>query len=385
MHILAIPSFFPPHGGAFCLDQAKALRDAGHEVRILACVQLGFTLDKDFYFKAHNGRWWEQIDGIDVYRTYVHGLPKSVRFNASRWISTVSSMYDDYVKKYGEPDVIHTHCAHLAGLAAMRISRQHHKPYFITEHLSAELFKAEFGEHWERHEWLRLQLIDAYQNAANVMPVAAELVKNLEPFFGENYRFTPVSNIVDTQFFAYRNRTTPYGRKMRFCCLAIASNIHCKGYDILAKAWEDIKDAELVIAGQMTDSPAMKQLFASCTNVELKGHLDRDSVRDLLYDCDALILASRSEAQPLVLLEAMSTGIPVIASDIVPQSLRIDKACHIFPTEDAQALNIIIKEMIGKTDMPTSRPEYHDAVCQLASPQCIAAQLTRIFSQSDGQ
>ena len=44
MHILEIPSFFTPYGGEFCLDQAKALKTQGHEVRILSNVQLGVTI-----------------------------------------------------------------------------------------------------------------------------------------------------------------------------------------------------------------------------------------------------------------------------------------------------------------------------------------------------
>ena len=40
MHIVEIPSFFPPYGGEFCLEQSKALRSLGHEVRIISNVQL---------------------------------------------------------------------------------------------------------------------------------------------------------------------------------------------------------------------------------------------------------------------------------------------------------------------------------------------------------
>ena len=43
MHILEIPSFFTPYGGEFCLEQAKALKALGHEVRILSNVQLGIV------------------------------------------------------------------------------------------------------------------------------------------------------------------------------------------------------------------------------------------------------------------------------------------------------------------------------------------------------
>ena len=46
MHILELPSFFPPHGGLFCLEQAKALKAQGHEVRIVSIVELSLTKDR---------------------------------------------------------------------------------------------------------------------------------------------------------------------------------------------------------------------------------------------------------------------------------------------------------------------------------------------------
>ena len=81
MHILEIPSFFPPHGGLFCLDQAKALKGCGHEVRILACVQLGATSDKSLYFTTPTGYWWEEMEGIEVFRHYHRDIPRMVAFN----------------------------------------------------------------------------------------------------------------------------------------------------------------------------------------------------------------------------------------------------------------------------------------------------------------
>ncbi|MBO7379730.1 MAG: hypothetical protein J6U31_08300, partial [Bacteroidales bacterium] len=68
MHILEIPSFFPPHGGEFCLEQSRALKNIGHEVRILSCTQLSITIDRGFYLKAPLGRWWERMDNVDCYR-----------------------------------------------------------------------------------------------------------------------------------------------------------------------------------------------------------------------------------------------------------------------------------------------------------------------------
>ncbi|MBR6129975.1 MAG: hypothetical protein IKQ07_10135, partial [Bacteroidaceae bacterium] len=46
MHILELPSVFPPHGGLFCLEQAKVWQSLGHEVRIVSVVELSLTTDR---------------------------------------------------------------------------------------------------------------------------------------------------------------------------------------------------------------------------------------------------------------------------------------------------------------------------------------------------
>lgn len=52
-------------------------------------------------------------------------------------------------------------------------------------------------------------------------------------------------------------------------------------------------------------------------NVRLHGRLNRDSVRELYATHDALILPSLYEGQPVALLEAMASRIPVIATRVV--------------------------------------------------------------------
>lgn len=63
MHILEIPSFFTPYGGEFCLEQAKALKALGHEVRILSNVQLGVTIKGKDYWVLPFSRYEHQRDG----------------------------------------------------------------------------------------------------------------------------------------------------------------------------------------------------------------------------------------------------------------------------------------------------------------------------------
>lgn len=372
MHILEIPSFFPPLGGEFCIEQSKALQARGHEVRIIACNQLGVSVNPKSFFTARLGMWEETIDGITVLRRNMHGVPKVVGYNRKTWCRTVMKMYHEYVKRYGRPDILHAHCCKWAGVAASMISEREGIPFVITEHLSSTLFMKDFGENWEKHVWAKKLLKETYKKANCVVPVSAELVDNLAPFFDRDYRWKSVSNIIDADFFTYRERK-PSGN-YKFCCLAV-SNIFVKGYDVLADAWKDMQGAELHIAGRGTTKEDIVSLFKDCRNVVFHGELDKAGVRQLLYDCDALVLASRSEAQGLVILEALSTGIPVVTTDIVPRNAIVEEACLIAHAGSASDLKAKMTECINRQ----SSPLFSEQVRLIASPESIGKQIEEVL------
>lgn len=378
MHILEVPSFFQPHGGLFCLEQAKALKNLGHEVRIVSNVQLGITVELHDYFMLSYRRYEHEMDGITVYQSYQRGLPKVIRYNVKRWVAIVRSMFAQYVEKYGRPDIIHAHCAKWAGYAAMLISREYGIPYVITEHLSKTIFDVEFRLVGNT-PWQIPLLTEAYQHAAKVLSVSDELPERLSVYFGKDYQWETVSNIVDTLFYQYRQREPLQGRAFRFCCLA--NYIPLKGYDVLFSAFRKLRkeglNVELHIAGRGTDT-------ASCRNqltdgMFTHGLMDRQAVRQLLYVSDALVLASRSEAQPLVLLEAMSTGIPVVSTEVIPQNLRLEGGCFIVPVDNADALADAMKHV---AETPIDGQQISQQVAQLASARVVGERLEKVFKEA---
>ena len=375
MHILELPSFFPPHGGLFCLEQAKALKALGHEVRIVSVLELGVSKDREFYLTAPWREERREMEGVEVFCTYMRAVPKAVRYNINRWVSLCEKAVERYVRCYGKPDVLHAHCCKSAGLAAKTISQRLGIPYYISEHLSSGLFERDFGKGWQKHVWLKDKMRQAYEAASCVIPVSQELVDDLAPFFGKAYHYQPVSNIVDTDFFAYREREPLAGRRFRFCQLAIA-DIYGKGYDVLAEALPYLPaDIELHIAGMGTDSKAMRKLFED-RRVHLYGQLDKAGVRDLLWKSDALVLPSRSEAQPLVILEALATGIPVVGTECIPSSVRIPEACRFAPIGDARGL---AEKMMEVMNVKPSR-EFSEIVGRMSSPSVVAQKLVNLFS-----
>ena len=377
MHILEIPSFFTPYGGEFCLDQAKALKAVGHEVRIMSNVQLGFSIGGKDYFVLPSCRYEHEQDGITVCQSFQRGVPKAIRWNMKRWVAIVCDMFDDYVARYGKPDILHAHCAKWAGYAAMRISRKYGIPYVISEHLSKLVFEKEFGPA-PSDTWQIPLLKACYREAKMVVPVSEELVDNIANYFGKDYRWQAISNTIDTDFFHYQPRSPREGRAFRFCCLA--NYWPLKGYDVLIPAFQQLQksgvNAELHIAGRGTDSAECLSKLSD--GIKSHGLIDKEAVRALLYQSDALVLASRSEVQPLVLLEAMSTGIPVIATDCIPQSLRIEGGCTIVPVDETATLAEAMKSVVQETSFDGKAVS--EKVRKLASPEVIGRQLSALFT-----
>lgn len=379
MHIVEIPSFFPPYGGEFCLEQSKALMALGHEVRILSNVQLSIKRSlKDFVTYPY-GRWTETMDGVVCYRSYQRGIPKVIRPNVRRWVSIVERMFADYVRKYGKPDILHAHCAKWAGYAAMKISQQYGIPYVVTEHLSLKIFEEEFGKA-PTDAWQVPLLKQAYEKADKVVVVSEEWVDSVACYFGKDYSWEFISNIIDSDFFRYQQREPREGRPFRFCCLA--NNIPLKGYDVLLPAFDSMRhrDTELHIAGFGTDQADMKkqvaQLSAS-SRIVLHGRIEKNAIRELLYQCDALVLASRSEVQPLCVLEAMSTGIPVVATESVPKCERVDGGCLIVPVDDKERLADAMDRIMDMNFQDGE--ELSEKVSSIASPASVAKQLEALF------
>lgn len=90
-----------------------------------------------------------------------------------------------------------------------------------------------------------------------------------------------------------------------------------KGVDFLIRSWAllDKKKYSLTIVGS---SIVGKQNFDIPTDVTWHKWLDRNNVIKLLNSSDLLIMPSRWEGLPIVALEAIRSGVPIIGNKIAP-------------------------------------------------------------------
>lgn len=100
---------------------------------------------------------------------------------------------------------------------------------------------------------------------------------------------------------------------------------------------------ELYIVGGGNDEVAIKRLSNELgltqRGVEFIGKLQGEELIQELQQADAVILNSRYENQPVVILEALSCGIPVIAPSIagIPEVINESRGI-LFNREDSDAL-----------------------------------------------
>lgn len=132
-------------------------------------------------------------------------------------------------------------------------------------------------------------------------------------------RIEVVRNAVDAERFAGIGAAPHEGVRLLF---AGVRDPELKGaYDLLAIAGDVVRAApaaRFVLAGEDVESLEERLVRGSplAARVEFAGAVAADAMPALFARCDALLLPSHREALPMVLLEAMAAGLPVVASDL---------------------------------------------------------------------
>lgn len=88
-----------------------------------------------------------------------------------------------------------------------------------------------------------------------------------------------------------------------------------KGFDLVLEAWADgaPADVELVVIGDGSERARLERLAGP--KVRFLGRLDSNEIQRQMLEARALLVPSRCfEGQPLVILEALAAGLPVMAS-----------------------------------------------------------------------
>jgi biofilm PGA synthesis N-glycosyltransferase PgaC len=127
--------------------------------------------------------------------------------------------------------------------------------------------------------------------------------------------------------------------------LFIGRLTEAKGLPILLRALALIrqtKPAQLKIIGDGPDRPALEKLSAELNlsdAVEFLGYQPQSRVREILNETDVFVMTSRAEGVPVVLMEAMAAGLPVVAPRIagIPELVDDGQNGFLTPVDDPNA------------------------------------------------
>jgi glycosyltransferase involved in cell wall biosynthesis len=357
--VLVISRMFPqpdaPCSGPFVHEQVKALRQRGLEARVLCGVPFPLYLRRPFGIPGRWGEWrrtWTELDWTDCAGVPVLYAPYHVGWFAR--LLRLDEPYRDAIVRAGhwlrgrfDFDLIHAHTAHPDGFAAREVARMHGKPLVITEHTSP------FSDLTSEPRIRRKTLI-ALATARRVWCVSESLTREVAGYFPPEQRYflRTLYNGVDTALFQPPSCWRPNPAAPRF--LFIGFLVEQKNVPILLDAFARLRrklpDARLNLVGEGPLRTAIEQQIASLRlqdSVQLLGERTRAEVARLLREeCDVLVLPSKHETFGVVLIEALASGKPVVASrcggpESVITAPFLGTLC---PRDDAAALADALQE-----------------------------------------
>ncbi len=323
LHVLKIPSWYVTKDqyilGVFFQEKARMLASLGVQIGVIApevrpLKSFSFPLVLQNYFQTS----LELEDGIPIYRRHCWNLfPAMEKKQMNFWVSSAEQLAEKYIKKYGMPDLLHAHSAIWGGIAAKHLAKKYSLPYLITEHRDNFLNESLFPN--KNTDWLTLEIKDAFDQAGCLVAVSTILQRALEKYISNPaLNQVVIPNAVDTSFFSAPLQAKP---RINFRYLAIALLVSVKNFEVLIRAFRKVVEQDpsvvLDIGGEGPERPHLRALADSLGighKVRFLGELSRSEVREAMQRSHTLVVSSLRETFGIVLIEAMSTGIPVIST-----------------------------------------------------------------------
>lgn len=151
--------------------------------------------------------------------------------------------------------------------------------------------------------------------------------------------------------------------------LTVSRFVPEKGLDLLMDAFEMLDtEMKLVLAGDADHESAyslmLKEKAARNKNIVLTGYITGDPLAQVFAHARLFVLPSFHEGLPIALLEAMSYGLQILASDI-PAHLEIPLADHCYFRQGSrQDLSCKLERQLAAPMTKTEREVYQKMVAE---------------------
>ncbi len=342
MRIFVIPSWYPPAGGEFFIDQTKWLMEYGIDATVITLEEKSLkTLSLKTLFTVFKHSYTEEF-GIPTYRKKQLRIPKNYRVNTRIWIRQFFRLAETAIREQGKPDLIQVHSSLFGGSVAACLKEKYGIPYIITEH------RGRFNENNSRAEvnllpWFNPLIAEGLRNASWIIPVSRRLIPKLENIAGQKLNCTVIPNPVDEMLFVPDSRPLKSNDTTQF--LSISAFMPVKALDKLLQAFAAAiqlqNSLNLHFVGDGTEYAKIVQLSHELKlkeHVTFHGYLSSEQVKKKISESDFLVMSSLTEGQPVSIAETLLCGKPVIATDVVSEEDVPSQVGYIIQTGNIEAL-----------------------------------------------
>ena len=348
MNIAIFTDSFLPHVSGVCsavINQANELARQGHQVMIFRPKAFGSHAKKKI---ESSGELAAKIRDVAI------SLPSIRQPGLRIAIPTVAPNLP--VLRRFRPDIVHVHTEWGCGWEGVMLAKMLRKPLVGTFHtFFAEpeyLKQFHLPNHRLTQEMMWRYSVFFYNHCDRILSPSRSVAQQLTdrgaeklPHLMSNgipqYRRVPDEDIV-------RERRA-LGVEDAFVFLYVGRLSEEKSLPVLLQAFKQVsvlrEGARLVVMG---DGPVRKELEALSASLDLKNRVFfTGSVphvelvrRNLPRLGQVFVTASKTENQPVSLLEAMSFGVPLIGPDAkgIPELIRPEQTGLLFPPDDVEAL-----------------------------------------------
>jgi glycosyltransferase involved in cell wall biosynthesis len=351
MNIIIFSDMFPnelyPYNGLFNLSRARALQDIGHNVLVIAPISYGFPLRYIFpriqystivdeIKKKRKIPLYETIDGIRVIHPKFFGLPRKLVWQHSDFeLKIYAGRKIKKIVLQFKPDVILAPWIHPYGSYLRFIKKYWSFKAFAFADGSDLLIYPKIFFGWKRVERKLNKSCDTIFCASKKMVEYARSetklnnIKKLSLGFSNKY-FKYDSGIIKDE--------------KVFKLISVGNLRFVKGHDILLKAMLRLNDnIHLSIVGEGPERPQLEGYIKNnnlSSKVTLLGGLSLSEMLVHLKESHLFCMPSRSEGFGIAPIEAMSVGLPVVASNVgaMPDYVIDGFNGFIFQAEDVDDL-----------------------------------------------
>jgi glycosyltransferase involved in cell wall biosynthesis len=351
--ILWLASWYPNRTSPFAGDFIQRQAIAVSRLRPLDLVFVTRDTAVPQHFSVHVPALHQHEPALSEYILY---YPETAVSLFPFWSKIRSGWY--YIHKHlallkalrrqdGMPGIVHLQVAMRAGLIAYYLKKRYGIPYVITEHWTG-YFNESLDPLRKKSRLFRFLLKKIFQEASCFLPVSANLgeLVNRTVF---PVRSKVIPNVVDISKF----NTSAIREPERFRFIHVSSlNLLKNPQQIIAvfsRLIESGFDAELLIAGPAGEELSNITKGALQHRVSFTGEISYEQVALEMKRSSALVLFSRIENLPCVMLESLCCGVPVISSRVggIAEVIHAGNGILVEPGNEQQLLDAMKDMMTG--------------------------------------